>query len=118
MSLRQLTHYITDRTKYGQINPYQLANFTSFPQLNKDSNVLRSIYNDTEQSEFHYDPYDAIRLIMGRHILNARRIYPNIRVIVAKNCELPIDDYCDCDPYRINIETDKYDIVIRFFGLF
>lgn len=105
---------VTDTTRYGQTNPYLYTNFMLMGGIGGQSTSTNS-FNFTERSEFLYDPFDAIRLIMRRHISNAVRIYPNIRVVEKNGYRLPVD--CSYQPDRINVEIEN-DIVTKIIGLF
>lgn len=55
------------------------------------------------------------RLLIGKHITEARRIYPNIRVVIRDGVDLPTT--LDYRPERINVET-RNGIIIRILGFY
>lgn len=55
------------------------------------------------------------RLIIGRNINDARRIYPNIRVVKRNGQDVPTT--MDYRPDRINVET-RNNIVVRVNGFY
>jgi hypothetical protein len=55
------------------------------------------------------------RMILGRHISQAYRIYPNIRVVIRDGQELPVT--MDYVVNRINVETYR-NIIIRIIGFY
>jgi hypothetical protein len=113
LARNQMVHEVVDNSKYGQLNPYLYTNLL----LGRGSpgGDLTNDFNFTDQSQFLYDPFDTVRLIMRRHISNAKRIYPNVRVIIKDGYKLPID--CNFQPHRINVET-RDDLVIRVYGMY
>jgi hypothetical protein len=55
------------------------------------------------------------RLLIGKNILEAQRIYPNIRVVTRNGQSLPITK--DYHPERINVEI-KNNIIFRVVGFY
>jgi len=110
----QFPQWVTDFTRYGQTDPYIITNYSTFPGA-RGNQVPWAPYNAADQPIFPYDQLDAIRLIMRRHISNAKRIYPYLRVVIKNGESVPISgDYL---PLRMNVETED-DMVIKVFGMY